>query len=290
LSYKKRNGLILVAFILIIASVGVYYSNFYFPPRIEAIEVEIADIEAKVEDIPRMQQELENYRNIKNMNTDKLKNLDKEVESYVPPAQTYAYFDRIQDRYGDMKMDVAFAKTVQMQGYGYNTFTINGEAYFDNLMRLIWALERGPKIYRITRLSMRGREEIDKDRGIMQVFVPYEMEIWTFFSESQDFPPIKRTLADLRMPNFYNAFWPMIYKDVPPNVNNLLEVDNARVQAILPGKAIVIAKDGRVMTLHEGDRVYLGYVSKIDNVRNRIEFTLNKGGIYERKFLTLNFE
>jgi len=37
-----------------------------------------------------------------------------------------------------------------------------------------------------------------------------------------------------------------------------------------------------VVTLEEGDEVYLGYVTKIVPEEGRVEFTLNKGGIVER--------
>ena len=59
LSYKKRNGLILLSFVFIIMTIGVYFSYFHFPSRIDKIQAEIKEIELKVEDIPRMQQELE---------------------------------------------------------------------------------------------------------------------------------------------------------------------------------------------------------------------------------------
>ncbi len=42
--------------------------------------------------------------------------------------------------------------------------------------------------------------------------------------------------------------------------------------------------------MQEGDKVYLGYVSKIDAEDNQVVFILNKGGIVERFTLKLGFE
>ena len=58
---------------------------------------------------------------------------------------------------------------------------------------------------------------------------------------------------------------------------------------MLPGKAILVDHLGKIHVLKEGDEVYLGYLTKIDVPNNRVEFTLNKGGIVERYSLTLPF-
>jgi hypothetical protein len=58
---------------------------------------------------------------------------------------------------------------------------------------------------------------------------------------------------------------------------------------VIPGKAFVADQKGRIVTLEEGDEVYLGYVTRIDPEKGAVEFMLNKGGIIERAELRIPF-
>ena len=60
------------------------------------------------------------------------------------------------------------------------------------------------------------------------------------------------------------------------------------VRAILPGKAIVMYS-GDLMVLHLGDKVWRGFVSRISPSDNKVEFTLNEGGIVKKVTKTMVF-
>jgi hypothetical protein len=60
------------------------------------------------------------------------------------------------------------------------------------------------------------------------------------------------------------------------------------IKAILPGKAIVMY-NGDLLVLHLGDKVWRGFVSRISPSDNKVEFTLNEGGIVRKVTKTMVF-
>jgi hypothetical protein len=116
------------------------------------------------------------------------------------------------------------------------------------------------------------------------------MEIHALYADVKDLPPIKKTLADVKVEEVKNPFVPYVYRELPPNTRGLLEVERADLKAIIPGRAFVADHTGKIHVLKEGDEVYLGYVTKIDVEKNQVEFTLNKAGIVEKFVLKLRFE
>jgi hypothetical protein len=92
-------------------------------------------------------------------------------------------------------------------------------------------------------------------------------------------------------PNFLNIdpFEPVIASGISPNNRELVEIERSDLKAVIPGKAFVLDQTNAIQTLHEGDEVYLGYVTRIDPERGRLECTLNKGGIIEKVTLNIRY-
>ena len=86
-----------------------------------------------------------------------------------------------------------------------------------------------------------------------------------------------------------DPFAPIISSGIPPNTRSLVEVERADLRAVIPGKAFVLDQTNVIRTLLEGDEVYLGYVTKIDQANGRMECTLNKGGIIEKVELKIRY-
>jgi len=92
-------------------------------------------------------------------------------------------------------------------------------------------------------------------------------------------------------PNYLavDPFSPVIWAELPPNVEDLVEVERSDLKAVIPGKAFVLDQNNSIRTLSEGDEVYLGYVTRIFHEEGRIECTLNKGGIIESVELKIRY-
>lgn len=289
MSYKARNTLILLTFLVIISAVGAYFIVYHYPKRIKEAKAEIQRIEKQINMLGDLQVELYNLQKQIKEEQEKLSQLDKQIVPDVTPAMTYSYLNSILNYAGFVKFDMLYMGSKKAQKYAYNIYDIKGEASFENVYKFIWYLERGPQIYRIGRLNLRGVETRDEQTKRFEVVVPFQMEVHALYADVKDLPPIKRTLRDVVVEEVKSPFVPYIYRELPLNVKGLLEVERADLKAVIPGRAFVADHTGKIHVLKEGDEVYLGYVTKIDVEKNQVEFTLNKAGIVEKFILKLRF-
>jgi hypothetical protein len=81
----------------------------------------------------------------------------------------------------------------------------------------------------------------------------------------------------------------VISSGIPPNVRELVEIERSDLKAVIPGKAFVLDQRNTIMTLREGDEVYLGYITRLDPEGGRLEATLNRGGIIEKVELKIRY-
>ena len=274
---------------MIIVGVFGYFNYFYYAKKDSTVQRELKTLENKIIVIPELQREL--LSNKEYVFTQKLKllGLDKYVDSMNTPRETYSYLDLIQNRFGSLEIDIASTKTIQMTDYSYNLYQINGKGTFDKLLKFIWALEYGSEIYKIGKLNIKGDERVNKKTGLTEVQITFDMELKALYANLKDFPNNTANFKRLKFPEIRNPFWPGIYRSIPENKEGLLNAERAYLQAVVPGKAIIVAEDGSTHILKVGDRVYLGTVKKIDIKNNWVEFSLNKGGIYETFILKLKF-
>ncbi|MFQ5584152.1 MAG: hypothetical protein ACE5GL_06940 [Calditrichia bacterium] len=220
----------------------------------------------------------------------KLSRVDKQLVSSVAPAETYKYLNSILRYSGVLKFDLTYAGKREAEGYGYDIYHLKGEGFFSTLFKFIWYLERGPKIFKIRRANFRGVENRELDSTRTNIVVPFEVEFWALYTDVKDVPSIHRSLRDVKFSYVRNPYLPYIYRNLPLNKDGLVEVERARLKGILPGKAFVEDHTGKVHTLEEGAKVYLGFVSKIDHKYNEVYFILNKGGIVHQYKLKLGFD
>jgi len=289
MSFKLRNTLILMTISLLLIAASIYVLFFYYPKNIEKYSAEVQHLNQSIVQMPERELYLDQILTVIEEKKETLSTLNKTVSPSVSIAESFEYLDKIQDRYGAIQFALSFVDHFEGSGYGYKTFSLSGEATYSNIFSLIWALERGPKIYAIDNLTMRGVESSTSAVNKPRVVVPFELEIRALYANVSGLPPIKKTLSDVKVPKKYSLFFPVISKNLPSNSKGLLESERAELRAILPDKAIVADHKGDIHVLHEGDQVYLGYLTKIDQRQNLIEFTLNKGGIVERFVLKLPF-
>lgn len=289
MSYKLQNTLILLFIAIIVIALSVWRLLFFFPKQVDDLQAQLKQIDEAVIQIPDLQTSLEKTRGLLHDREEVLASLDKTVEVNVTMADAFAYLDQIQDRYGSMSFTLTYNGEKSSKGFGSRSFTLAGESVYRTIFSLVWALEQGPQLFVIEGLNMRGVESSVRQEGEPSLVIPFEMKVRALYANVTGLPPIKKTLRDVRVPRMRNIFYPLISKNLPPNTKGLVEVERAELRAILPGRAIVADHTGKVRILTEGDEVYLGYLTKVDQADNFAEFTLNKGGIVERFRLKLQF-
>lgn len=289
MSYKLRNSIALAVLLFLIVSVGSYIRAFNQPRKAKAIETEIKKIDEELQNTPNLVNE---FNDLSATLTDTQKRWEARNKD-IPPvditSQSYAYFSHLIDLSGPIKLDMLYTGLQSQGSYGYNMYSLKGEAPFDNFYRFIWYLENDRKLYKISAMNVKGLEVAANEKEDAQVLVTFDMQVQAYFSSVAE---LSSSLGNRALtPNLLavDPFAPVISAAVPPNMLGLVEIERSTLKAVIPGKAFVEDQGNLIRTLHEGDEVYMGYVTRLDPEAGRIECTLNKGGIIEKVELKIRY-
>jgi len=281
-TYIIRNTIVLGSVLVVILAVGWYVTLSSLPKKLTKIEAEIKRIEVDLQNTPDL-------ANQYNQTTAQLEDMKKRWETRnkdVPPkditGETYGYLNRTIDVSGEIKMDMTYVGPKDFGRYGYNVYTIKGEAPFGNLFKFIWMAENGRRLIKISNLSLRGYESKDKFTKETRILVLFDMELEAFFSSIPELntAPMERSVVPVSLTS--NPFYPLILHEVPDPQPDEIEIERSDLKAVIPGKAFIIDQNQKSRILEEGDKVYLGYVTKIYPTEGKIECLLNRGGVSER--------
>ena len=289
MSYKLRNSIALGVLLFLIFAVGTYIRAFNLPKRITGVQKEIAKIDEELQNTPNL---INQFNDLSSTLTETQKRWEARNKD-IPPvditAQSYAYFSRLIDLSGEVKLDMLYTGTTTLDNYGYNIYALKGEAPFANLYRFIWYLENDRRLYKIQNIALKGLEipATETDEG--GVVVTFDMTVHAYFSSISE---LSSSLGERSIsPNHLSVdpFMPVISAGLPPNMNDLVEIERSDLKAVIPGKAFVLDQRNAIRAMQEGDEVYLGYVTKVDPQGGRLECTLNKGGIIEKVALNIRY-
>ena len=208
------------------------------------------------------------------------------------PARTFGYLnDILEAPEAFVTFDFAFLGRVDSTQYSQNSYALTGDGNFRDLVNFVWYIEHGQPFYAVASLSVRGgagartpEEEYDGDR------VEFDMTLRSYFSPNGH---ARDTLFVLDLPPpapTFNPFSPLITDELPPNKRGLFEVEGARLRGVGYRKAFLVDKAGKLHVLREGDPVFLGVLSRVDQAQNRVEFLLDKGGITEKAVLEVQLQ
>jgi hypothetical protein len=290
-SYTLRNSIVLGALLLIVLGIGTYIRVFNLPAQEASIDKEIKRIDEELQNTPNLVNQFNDLSTTLAETEKRWENRNKDIPPVDVTAQTYAYFSRLIDLGGEVKLDMVYTGAQNRGNYGFNVYNLKGEAPFENFYRFFWYLENGRKLYKVQTLNVRGIEVVPKqgDEEPAGILVTFEANVQAFYSSV---PELSSSLGERSItPNVLTTdpFAPVISVGIPPNTRELVEIERSDLKAVIPGKAFVLDQDNEIRTLEEGDEVYLGYVTRIVPEEGRLEATLNKGGIIERVELKIRY-
>jgi len=289
LSYKLRNSIALGVLLFMVLGVGTYIRAFNQPREFEKIEAEVKRIDEELQNTPNLVNQFNDLSATVADTKKRWENRNKDIPPVDVTHQTYAYFSRIIDLGGELKLNMLYGGVQQKGSYGFNTYNLKGEAPFENFYRFVWYLENGRKLYKIATLNVKGLEMAPTATEEGRILVTFEMTVRAFFSSVSE---LSSSLGERSItPNYLTTdpFYPLISSGIPPNLRSLVEIERSDLKAVIPGKAFVLDQKNEIQTLQEGDEVYLGYVTRIIPDDGRIECTLNKGGIIEKVELKIRY-
>lgn len=288
MSSKVKNTIIILVIIVLIVLAGGLFNYVFLRGKVTEREQKIKELNLYQLDTEALKEQLA-Y----------LKKRVAELDSILANRKYNIPFNLSQSSFFDFVNQVSYSfsnysfvnieydameTTPHFNIYHYN---LNGAAEFNDFMKLIYAIEESKLLKKITKLEMTNNVKVDPD-GTPHYLVNYQFSASVYFSNDDRFY-VKEFKENTLKPNpFYDIFYPLIRNEIPPNLDNQLDVQNASLLAIIPDGAFLADDKGNTFLLWEGDQVYLGYLTNINYQNNEVSFVLNKGGIIETKSLTLD--
>jgi hypothetical protein len=213
-------------------------------------------------------------------------NIPKDLSS----IKFYNFINKVSAGYSDLtQINIEYDNQRQDKEFFLHSYKMNGRATYNDLYSLIYSIEQSKELKKITGLSLNNLVVNDND-GIPHFMVGFTMDAATYFSSNDRFITASLVENNLSTSPVHDAFYPMIRNEIPPNYDNLLDVQGAKLLALIPEGAFLADSKGGTYLVWEGEPVYLGYLTKIDYQRNTVSFILNKGGIIEKVELELEKE
>jgi len=285
---KLKNTLILVGLLLFIILAGSLYTFLSQGSTISERKKTLNDLNLNAYDT----QEL-----IDRVNTLKERVLELDsilaVRKFNIPvklhqSEFYNFVNKLSFNFSPKSfVNIEYKDIILERHYKHYTYKLSGTAYFNDVYKMIYAIEQSRELKKITSIVFDNLVEVDTD-GIPRYFVTFSIDCSVYFSDNDQFASSVSKENRLIPNSLYDIFYPLIRTEIPPNIDNLLDVQAADLLAIIPEGAFLSDAKGTTYLLWEGDKVYLGYLTEIDYDKNVVHFVLNKGGIIEKITLSLD--
>ncbi len=294
MSNEILNTIILSVFLAAAAGGGYYVTQRQQPERLEKVRSEIEAIESRDAQVETLLAEEAVASRDASETLARWNTRYKVLPSSLSSSDVISYLNALSSR-GFDRFDLSLTGVSPGPVASYYTYQVTGEAYFESLYAFIWHLENSRGLYRVRDLSVKKEVMMvgatAESPGRQAVLASFSMAVDAFYSTNPDisapdsavvpppeaFPPRRAAI---------NPFFPYILDTLPPNVEDLVEVDTDALVSVIGGTAVFERAD-QLRQLRAGDRVYLGRIANVDPTRARVTVDLNKGGIRERVELDL---
>jgi hypothetical protein len=287
---KLKNTLIILVILISIAAVGVTFTYVIQRGKIKDREKRVKDLTVFQLDTETLQEKLLSVKR-------KVAQLDSilATRKYILPSNVSQskFFDFVNQasfsfsEYSYVNIEYLLIKTEK--NYNVYEYTLSGAAEYNDFNKLLYAIEQSKAIKKVSLIDLSNSVKLGED-GIAHYLVTYKLKASVLFSDDPKIGTADYTENSLIPNPLYNSFYPLIRNEIPPNVDRLLDVQNGKLLALIPDGAFLSDASGNTYLLWEGDKVYLGYITKIDYEKNQVQFILNKGGIIEKLTLDLQKE
>lgn len=189
----------------------------------------------------------------------------------------------------DTKVDVEYGEQKQERDFYYYEYKVKGVAPYTDLYKFIYGIEQSKELKKITSINLGSLVKNEKEEGL-KFLVAFALVVHVYYSNDNRFATAEFVENDLTARPLYDAFYPLLRNDIPSNTEGLLDVQGAKLLALVPEGAFLTDATGSTFLLWEGEPVYLGYLTSIDYKNNKVKFIINRGGVIEKVELYLEKE
>jgi len=285
---KLRSTLVLLALLLIILIAGGAYLYFVQGKDLDKKREKLKELQAKALDPQELLAQYQALLVKSNQLDSILANREFNIPQNLSSIKFYNFVNNITNGFSDKaQVNIEYLEQKQEKEFFYHEYKLTGFGYFNEVYNLIFAIEQSKELKKVTNVSL-GNLVQTKESEVPIYLVNFTINAKTYFSSDNRFAPAAFVENNLGAPVLYDAFYPLIRNEIPPNIDELLDVQGATLLALIPEGAFIADSKGNTYLIWEGEQVYLGYLTKIDYQNSRVSFILNKGGIIEKVDLELD--
>lgn len=287
---KLRSTLSLLVLLVIIVVVGIIYIFFIQRSSLNEKRDKLTELNANSYDPEELRIRYEQLKLRSSILDSVLSHRKFNIPKDISSIKFYNFLNSVVSGFSDRtQVNIEFQARQQDKNFFFYDYKLSGSGFFNELFRLIYSIEQSKELKKINTVKFGNLIKSDEE-GIPLFLVSFEMNVQVYFSSDSRFAPEDFVENDLRTGPIYDAFYPLIRNEIPPNVDELLDVQEGKLLALIPEGAFIADSKGNTYLVWEGEQVYLGYLTKIDYEANNVSFILNKGGIIEKVTLELERE
>ncbi len=285
---KLRSTLVLLALLFIILIAGGAYLYFVQGKKIDEKRTKLKELQAKALDPQELLAQYQELLTKSNHLDSILAHREFNIPQNLSSIKFYNFVNNVTNGFSDKtQVNVEFLEQKPEKEFFYYDYKLTGFGYFNEVYNLIYAIEQSKELKKVKNLSLGNLVQTNTDE-LPVYLVNFTMSVQVYFSSDNRFAPATFVENNLAAPKLYDAFYPLIRNEIPPNVDDLLDVQGATLLALIPEGAFIADSKGNTYLVWEGEQVYLGYLTKIDYQNSSVSFILNKGGIIEKVDLELD--
>ncbi len=287
---KLRSTLGLLGLLLLIAIIGGTYIFMFQQGDLSDKKDKLEELNAKSYDPVELADRYEQLKVRSAILDSVLQSRKFNIPKDLSSIKFYNFMNNVVSNFSEhTQVDIEYQKREQAKDFFFYEYKLTGRGFYNEVFRLIYSIEQSKELKKIITLSLGNMIQTD-DEGIPLFLVNFEMNAQVYFSNDSRFAPEVLVENDLRTGPIYDAFYPLIRNEIPPNIDELLDVQGSKLLALIPEGAFIADTHGNTYLVWEGEQVYLGYLTQIDYEENTVSFILNKGGIIEKITLELDRE
>ncbi len=287
---KVKNTLIILLIMIIISLGGGIYNFVILRGKINEREKKIKDMTLFQLDTEALEKQLIDLQS-RVAELDSILALRKYNIPYnLTQADFFDFVNKVSFAFSSNSyVNILFNDMTSGTNFNIFNYSLDGVSEFNDLYRLVYSIEESKELKKVSSINLTNNVKVDSS-GIPHYLVAYKFSVAVYYSNNDQFT-VKNIRENSLEPNpQFDFFYPLIRNEIPPNKNHLLDVQTAKLLALIPDGAFLSDATGNTFLLWEGDAVYLGYLTQIDYKNNEVKFILNKGGIIENVVLQLDKE
>ncbi len=284
---KLKNTLILIVLLLIIIIAGSVFTFVFQKSKLDEKKKRLNELNLNAYNTEELVEQL-NTLKARAVELDSILALRKfNIPVNLHQSEFYNFINKISFRFApESFVNIEYKDIFNLKHYKYYMYRLSGTAYYNDVYKMIYAIEQSKELKKILSCSLGNFVKVDEN-GIPHYFVNYSIDCAVYHSDNDRYASSVSKENRLTPNPLYDIFYPLIRNEIPPNIDDLLDAQSAELLALIPEGAFIADSKGTTYLLWEGDKVYLGYLTEIDYDKNEVHFVLNKGGIIEKLTMTL---